>query len=88
MVADALTKSLPLPAFVVHCSSRSHVRTSPFFLKFVGGCRSYISTSNPGNYINHLMAELLERKKKWGAVFSSFRVAQSRYLHIVNGGER
>ena len=61
----------------------------PFSLKFWGGCRNYISTSNPGNCIqvNHLMSELLERIF-FGGDFSSFRVAQSRYLHIVHGGER
>ena len=41
MVADALTKSLPSPAFIAHRKVMlGHV---PFALKFLGSCRDYIS---------------------------------------------
>jgi len=40
MVADALTKSLPSPAFIAHRKVMlGHV---PFALKFLGSCRDYI----------------------------------------------
>ena len=43
MVADALTKSLPSPAFVAHRKVMlGHV---PFALKFLGSCRDYISVA-------------------------------------------
>ena len=43
MVADALTKSLPSPAFVAHRKvMRGHV---PFALKFLGSCRDYDSVA-------------------------------------------
>ena len=44
MVADALTKRLPLPAFVAHRKVMlGHV---PFALKFLGrSCRDYVSVA-------------------------------------------
>ena len=43
MVADALTKGLPSPAFVAHRKVMlGHV---PFALKFLGSCRDYVSVA-------------------------------------------
>jgi len=42
MVADALTKSLPSPAFTAH--RKVMLRQVPFSLKFVGGCLTCMST--------------------------------------------
>ena len=44
MVADALTKRLPAPAFIAHPSHKVMLGQVPFSLKFLGGCRNYIST--------------------------------------------
>jgi len=41
MVADALTKSLPSPAFIAH---RKVLGQVPFSLKFFGGCLTYMFT--------------------------------------------
>jgi len=42
MVADALTKSLPSPAFIAH--RKVMLGQVPFSLKFLGGCLTYMFT--------------------------------------------
>jgi len=42
MVADALTKSLPSPALIAH--RKVMLGQVPFFVNFLGGCLTYMST--------------------------------------------
>jgi len=42
MVADVLTKSVPLPAFIAH--RKVMVAEVPFSLNFLGGCLNYTFT--------------------------------------------